>query len=91
MLNAFNPDGFLLQGEIDYLNCLKLQHIRLEELFKRDDDHWNRHVQDARKDAEKVFEDLYAIFEESQKKMQAVLMKQTKRAPEYKFTLRKLP
>ena len=58
MLNAFNPDGFLLQGENDYLNCLKLQHIRLEELFKRDDDHWNRHVEDARKDAEKVFEDL---------------------------------
>ena len=85
-----NPDGFFTHKQESYLDCLKFQHVEFEEIFKKDDDHWVKNLENARKVAAKVVSELEAFFKESQERMRAILM-QTTIGIQCKYTLRKLP
>ncbi len=39
-----NPDGLLLETEADYEECLTIKHERLENLLKREEEHWEQNL-----------------------------------------------
>ena len=57
-MSKTNPDGLLPNDEKDYLDCLKIKHIKLEELLKRADAHWVENLKFAREKADKMIEEL---------------------------------
>ena len=49
-----NPDGLLTKGEANYIQCLQLQHVQLEELLQQDEALWAENREMSRRQAEEI-------------------------------------
>ena len=51
-----NPDGLLTRKEGEYLACLELQHVKLEELMRKDEAHWAENLEMVKRQAGEIHE-----------------------------------
>ena len=68
-----NKDGVLTSSEAEYLKCVEVQYVKLEELFRKDEKHWTNVRKNSVAEG-KNMSDKLAAFIEKQKKELASMM-----------------
>ena len=92
-LTLQNEDGVLTSDEAEYLKCIEVQHVKLEQLLRKDEAHWANIKKNASTKGKTMSDKLTALLEKQKKELAAVMaqslgeLEQVK--PKYEF--RKLP
>ena len=60
-----NPDGYLVQADNLYLNCLTLKIDELEDLFSQDESHWVDQLQEAKESKEKAQSEIVSLLQQN--------------------------
>ena len=86
--------GYLTQKEAEYLTCLVMKHEELEQLLRKDEVQWSKHISASKKKAKDVIQELERATTEHNQRLATILNNSTTLQIEMlqpKFRLRKLP
>ena len=80
VVNEENPDGLLTGLEADYLECLDLNHEKLNTLMNNDLSYWKNNLQRKEQQANKLSTQINLCLKEHSLKIEAILNQSSSRA-----------
>ena len=55
-------NALLTQGVEKYLGCLEINHASLEQFLRLDEEHWEQHVEQVKRDSQSVENEIQALL-----------------------------
>ena len=68
-----NPDGALTSAAADYLKCIDMQHVKLEQLLRKDEAHWVQVKKKTDAKQNTVSDKIAALVEKQKNELAAVM------------------
>ena len=68
-----NPDGLLTRKDSEYMVCLKLENLRLEQLLRQDEAYWAMNHEFVKRQAGEIQDQMKQFLERQQKDFEEML------------------
>ena len=67
--NTDNPKGVFTGEEKEYMDCLQLGHVKLENLIRKDEAHWEENYIMVQRQAQEIQEQFKQLMDKQQKEI----------------------
>ena len=76
-----NSKGVFTSKLQEYIDCLLFAHVKLEDLMRKDEAHWEENLVMVKRQAQEIHEQVHQLMEQQKKQLQDMLKMSLSQTP----------